>query len=97
MSLLCLTLAVKKQGCLTEMIKKTLTTRANFSGINLLIVRNKSTFRCFGLEWTATSGCVGMIARLPFVNGLLHMPVALIVVHWSNRPVDWYFMKVWTA
>src|ERR1035437_8403640 len=97
MSLLCLTLAVKKRGCLAEMVKKTLTTSTHFPGINLLIVRTKSTFRFFGVEWAATTGCVGMITRLPFVNGLPHMPVALIVVHWSNRPVNWYFMKVWTA
>src|SRR5690606_28924661 len=79
------------------MVVKTLASSSDFMCVNPFVMTYKSSLRHGSLVGATATKRVREIAHAAFVDLLPVITIALIVVHWRDRAIDWYFMKIGSA
>src|SRR5687768_11444764 len=97
MSLLRFTLTIIKKCSLTEMVEKACTSCADFSCVNTLRIRSKSTLGSFRLKRATHGDGIWIVTGLAFIDCLSHVSITLVVMGGRYRTIDGYLMKVRTT
>src|SRR5205085_336206 len=95
MELLYLALTIPEQRRLRVVLGKFLRFPADFVICNRLRKRPKPFHPC--LERTSTGKRVRLIRHATTRYGLAVKTVALVIMHFGHRCINWDFMKVWAA